>query len=232
MEQIVQKYLQKGEFRKALSFLIIENKQEDNNLLKNYYLGKIYFQLNDHKKSLFYFRKCNQINPGNPKILYNLAQILQGTGKIDEAKKIYEKLVKRNPLDIRSYYGLFNLNIKNINDNYLNQLEILSKDKRINLFDKSLINFILSKLKKKENKFNEELDLLKLSHRQCFDANSNFNNQSEFYYNKIITKHYDKIKFKGNMYNKKIFDGGRIIACTSKKIFNECRGILNKKKPT
>ena len=29
--------------------------------------------------------------------------------------------------------------------------------------------------------------------------------------------------------NKKIFDGGRVIACTSNKIFNECRIILNKK---
>ena len=29
--------------------------------------------------------------------------------------------------------------------------------------------------------------------------------------------------------NKKIFDGGRIIACTNNKIFDECRSILNKK---
>ena len=32
--------------------------------------------------------------------------------------------------------------------------------------------------------------------------------------------------------NKKIFDGGRIIACTNNKIFNQCRGILNKKNPS
>ena len=29
--------------------------------------------------------------------------------------------------------------------------------------------------------------------------------------------------------NKKVFDGGRIIACTNNKIFNQCRSILNKK---
>jgi len=206
MEQIIQKYLQKGEFQKALNLLEIGKKKESNNAALNYYFGKVYFQLNDHKKSLFYFRKCNQINPRNPKILYNLAQVLQGQGKIDEAKKIYEKLIKENSKDIKSYYGLFNLGLKNINDDYAIKLEKLSNDKNIKLFDKCFINFILSKLKKKENKLNEELELLKLAHQQCFNAHSNYNNQSEFYYNEIIKKHYDKIKFEDDTNKKNSFD--------------------------
>ena len=43
-----------------------------------------------------------------------------------------------------------------------------------------------------------------MSHEQCFNANTNFNNQSEFYYNKIISQHYNKINFKGNLNNNKI----------------------------
>ena len=211
MEQIIQKYLQKGEFQKALNLLEIGKKKESNNAALNYYFGKVYFQLNDHKKSLFYFRKCNQINPGNPKILYNLAQVLQGQGKIDEAKKIYEKLIKENSKDIKSYYGLFNLGLKNINDDYAIKLEKLLNDKNIKLFDKCFINFILSKLKKKENKLNEELELLKLAHQQCFDAQSNYNNQSEFYYNEIITKHYNKIKFEDDTNKKKLFNKSKQI---------------------
>lgn len=211
MEQIIQKYLQKGEFQKALNLLEIGKKKESNNAALNYYFGKVYFQLNDHKKSLFYFRKCNQINPRNPKILYNLAQVLQGQGKIDEAKKIYEKLIKENSKDIKSYYGLFNLGLKNINDDYAIKLEKLSNDKDIKLFDKCFINFILSKLKKKENKLNEELELLKLAHQQCFNAHSNYNNQSEFYYNEIITKHYNKIKFEDDTNKIKLFDKSKPI---------------------
>jgi tetratricopeptide (TPR) repeat protein len=211
MEQIIQKYLQKGEFQKALNLLEIGKKKESNNAALNYYFGKVYFQLNDHKKSLFYFRKCNQINPRNPKILYNLAQVLQGQGKIDEAKKIYEKLIKENSKDIKSYYGLFNLGLKNINDDYAIKLEKLSNDKDVKLFDKCFINFILSKLKKKENKLNEELELLKLAHQQCFNAHSNYNNQSEFYYNEIITKHYNKIKFEDDTNKIKLFDKSKPI---------------------
>ena len=211
MEQIIQKYLRKGEFQKALNLLEIGKKKESNNAALNYYFGKVYFQLNDHKKSLFYFRKCNQINPRNPKILYNLAQVLQGQGKIDEAKKIYEKLIKENSKDIKSYYGLFNLGLKNINDDYSIKLKKLSNDKDIKLFDKCFINFILSKLKKKENKLNEELELLKLAHQQCFNAHFNYNNQSEFYYNEIITKHYNKIKFEDDTNKIKLFDKSKPI---------------------
>ena len=211
MEEIIQKYLQKGEFKKALNLLEIYKDKESNNVALNYYFGKVYFQLNDHQKSLFYFKKCNQINPGNPKILYNLAQVLQGQGKIDEAKKIYEKLIKENSKDIKSYYGLFNLGLKNINDDYAIKLKELSNDKDIKLFDKCFINFILSKLKKKENKLNEELELLKLAHQQCFNAYSNYNNQSEFYYNEIITKHYNKIKFKDDTNKIKLFDKSKPI---------------------
>ena len=211
MKQIIQKYLQKGEFRKALNLLEIYKEKESNNVALNYYFGKVYFQLNDHRKSLFYFKKCNQINPDNPDILYNIAQVLQGIGKIDEAKKIYEKLIKKNSTDIKSYYGLFNLGIKNINNDYEIELQKLSNDKKINLFDKCLINFILSKIKKKENKLNEELELLNLAHLQCFKAHPNFNNQSEFYYNKIITKHYNKIKFEDDTNKKNSFDKSKPI---------------------
>ena len=211
MEEIIQKYLQKGEFKKALNLLEIYKDKESNNVALNYYFGKVYFQLNDHKKSLFYFRKCNQINPRNPKILYNLAQVLQGQGKIDEAKKIYEKLIKENSKDIKSYYGLFNLGLKNINDDYAIKLKELSNDKDIKLFDKCFVNFILSKLQKKENKLNEELELLKLAHQQCFNAHSNYNNQSEFYYNEIITKHYNKIKFEDDTNKIKLFDKSKPI---------------------
>ncbi len=199
MEQIIQNFLQKGELRKALIYLENLNKNGFDNINVFFYLGKVYYELNNHKKSIFYFKKCNQIKPGNSKILYSIAQVLQGLGKTIEAKKIYEKLIKKNPNDVRSYYGLFNLDIKNINNFYFEKLQILLNDKQINLFDKCLINFILSKFKKKQNKINEELKLLEISHKQCFESNSNFNNQSEFYYNKIITKYYKKIKYEGNL---------------------------------
>ena len=67
MEQAIQKFLQKGELKKALDVLENLNKKNDSeNISVLFYLGKIYFELNDHKKSIFYFRKCNQ-NSDNSK---------------------------------------------------------------------------------------------------------------------------------------------------------------------
>ena len=43
MEEIIQKYLQKGEFRKALKLLEIHKEKQSNNVALNYYFGKVYF---------------------------------------------------------------------------------------------------------------------------------------------------------------------------------------------
>ena len=195
----INQYLQKGEFKKVLKILEDLTKHGKQNIEIFFNLAKIYFKLNDYKKSIFYYRKCNQIQPNIPKVLYNLALVFQGLGKIDDAKKIYNKLIKINTNDIRSYYGLFNLNINNITENYKEKLKNLSVNNKISLFEKSLINFIFSKLEKRDKKFEEEIKFLELSHKLCFESNYSYNTQSDFYYKKIITNHYDKIKYEGSV---------------------------------
>ena len=199
IDKIIQSHLQKGELRKALDILeeMINKGAQDLEIFL--YLGKIYFELNDYKKSIFYYKKCNQIKPNTPKILYNLALVFQGLGRIDEAKKIYHKLILVNPNNIRSYYGLFNLDIKNINSEHQEKLKVLANDERLSLYEKSLINFIFSKLAKKRKKFKEEIKYLDLSHQQSFKSNYKFNIQAEFYYKKIIKYHYNQISCEGNL---------------------------------
>ena len=51
-------------------------------------MGKIYYELNDLNKSILFFEKCNKIQPNTPNILFNLALILQSTGKVKKQKKI------------------------------------------------------------------------------------------------------------------------------------------------
>ena len=199
IDKIINIHLQKGEFKKALKILEDLIKNGNKNITIFFHLGKIYFALNDYKKSIIYFRKCNQIQPNTPKILYNLALVFQGLGKINEAEKLFNKLININPNDIRSYYGLFNLSINNITEKYKKKLKDLSNSGKINLFEKTLINFIFSKLKKKEKKFKEEIKFLDLSHKLCFQSNYNYNIQSNLYYKKIIKNHFNKIKYEGSI---------------------------------
>ena len=190
--------IKKKEYNKA--FMIFKDilKKNPNDLRANFQLGKINYELNDLNQSIFFFKKCNQIQANTPSILFNLALSLQSIGKINEAKKQYLKLISINPNDVKSYYGLFFLDITNINSNYYNKLQSLINNNKISLFEKSLINFIFSKIEKKNGNLNNEINFLEISHQQCYNSNSTFNNQSDFYYKNIISNFFNRIKFEKN----------------------------------
>ena len=190
--------IKKKEYNKA--FMIFKDilKKNPNDLGANFQLGKINYELNDLNQSILFFKKCNQIQANTPSILFNLALSLQSIGKINEAKKQYLKLISINPNDVKSYYGLFFLDITNINSNYYNKLQSLINNNKTSLFEKSLINFIFSKIEKKNGNLNNEINFLEISHQQCYNSNSKFHNQSDFYYKNIISNFFNKIKFEKN----------------------------------
>ena len=189
--------IQKKNFSKALDIFSNKLEKNSNDLRANFQMGKIFYELNDLNKSYKFFKKCDEIQPKTPNVLFNLALILQSTGKIQDAKKKYLDLISINPKDIKSYYGLYALNIENITAEFYQNLIELNKDKKISIFERSLINFIFSKIEKKKENFKKEINYLKLSHKQCYQANLILNNQSDFYYNNIISKNFSKINFSG-----------------------------------
>ena len=142
------------------------------------------------------FEKCNKIQPNTVGVLFNLALVFQSTGKIEKAKDIYLNLISINPKDIRSYYGLHLLDIVHVETNFHNKLQELNNDENILISEKSLINFILSKIEIKNKNIKNELKYLEKSHLQCLEANKLIYNQSNFYYKKIISNHFDNIIFK------------------------------------
>ena len=144
--------LQKKYFAKATFIFQKVLKDKPNDLRANFLIGKVYYELNDLNRSITYFKKCYEIDPKNPNILYNLALTLQSTGKISEAKQIYLELISINSKDIKSYYGLNSLGIENITPEFYKNLKKIYKEKKISLFEKSLINFIFSKIEKKKRK--------------------------------------------------------------------------------
>ena len=66
---------------------------------------------------------------------------------------------------------------------------------KLNLYDEGLLNFLLSKKEKKDKKFKTKLEYLKNYHEKIFNSNYNYNKSSQFYYNEIINRHFDKAKF-------------------------------------
>ncbi len=175
-------------------FLNLLNKDE-NLMFVNYFLGIIYFELQNYEKSKLHYENSLKFNPNSKEILINLAYLEQTYGNLNAAKKIYEKLLNINPNYIETYYRIYLLNSDYLKEEYKSYfIEILNK-KNVTLHEKALANYLLSKIEKKKNEYELEIDYLKKSHLDIFNSKKNYNLQSNFYYQKIISEKYKEIIF-------------------------------------
>jgi len=151
--KIGQKFVKQKEFAKALDFFLNLSNEKKNNPTINFYLGLIYSELNDFKKSIECYEKSLKEEPKSFYTLYNLAIVKQNIGEVNQAKEIYLELIKIDKFKIRPYIGLFMLNSKFINDIHYKNILKIEKKTDITIYEKSLIAFILSKIEKKKKKF-------------------------------------------------------------------------------
>ncbi len=188
-----QRFIKEKKFNKALDvFVNLEkNKQSDNRIF--FYLGLVYFELNDFIKSILYYKKFLSKNPDSSIALLNLAIVKQTIGEIGYAKRIYLNLIKKNQLIIRAYYGLYLLDEKNFSQKNFEILLKIKKNKKLNLYDMAIVNFLLSKNEKNQKKIKKEIEYLENFHTSIFNSNLSYNNSSQFYYEKIIKKYFNKV---------------------------------------
>jgi len=132
-------------------FLNLLNKDE-NLMFVNYFLGIIYFELQNYEKSKLHYENSLKFNPNSKEILINLAYLEQTYGNLNAAKKIYEKLLNINPNYIETYYRIYLLNSDYLKEEYKSYfIEILNK-KNVTLHEKALANYLLSKIEKKKKR--------------------------------------------------------------------------------
>ena len=189
-------------------FLNLLHKNE-NLMLVNYFLGILYFELQNYKKSKFHYKNSLKHNTNSKEILIKLAYLEQSYGKLEEAKDIYEKLLNLYPYYIETYYRIYLLNSDYLKEEYENLfLKIINK-KNSTLHERALANYLLSKIEKKRGEYKSEIDYLKKSHIDIFNSKKNYNLQSNFYYQEIISKKFKEIIFsnieKKNLNFKKYF---------------------------
>ena len=157
-------------------------------------LGNIYYELNDLKKSSFYFRKSLKIFPNSQIIINNYAITLQSLGEIDKAKKLFENLIKLNPKNVKAYYRLFRMDLKNFENNYLNKIKSLKASAVLSLEDVSLIDFIISQYEKNKD-IKNEIKYLESAHTKQFKSNFLHNSKLNEYHNKLLINNFDKLNF-------------------------------------
>jgi len=193
-----QKLVARKEYGKALKiFLNLEASDSSNDEI-SFYLGLIYFELNNFDKSTYYYNKFLEKNPNSITALYNIAFLKQSIGEIESAKAIYNKLIEKDKNKVRPYYGLFTLNSNNLNDKEFENILKLKNNFEHSIFENGIINYLLSKKEKKNKLISKELEYLKESHSLIYNSKKVYNDSSQFYYNQILNKFYDKIKFSNN----------------------------------
>ena len=190
-----QKLVAQKEYSKALKIFL--NLKESNHVNDEilFYLGLIYFELNNFDKSAYYYNKFLEKKPNSVKALYNIAFLKQSIGEIEAAKVIYNKLIEKDKNKVRPYYGLFTLNSNNLSEKEFDNILKLKNNFEHSIFEKGIINYLLSKKEKKNKRFSKELEYLKESHNLIYNSKKVYNDSSQFYYNEIINKFYDKVKF-------------------------------------
>ena len=176
-------------------FLNLLKKKDENLLLINFLLGGIYFELQNYKKSKFHYEKSLKYNPNSKEILISLAFLEQSYGKLESAKDIYNKLITLNPYYVEAYYRIYLLNSENLKEEYEIYFINILNNKNTTLHEKSLANYLLSKIEKKRCKYESEIKYLKKSHTDIFNSKKKYNLQSNFYYQQIISKNFNKITF-------------------------------------
>ena len=190
-----QNLIKEKRYPEALKYFLNILDIDSNNLELNFFLGRVYSELLDFKKSEKFYKKTLEINKNSIGCLINLAILYQNIGDKKNSIDNFKKVIKINKNYIYAYYGLYTIDPNLITENEFNHLKDLLNNNKINLKDKSLIYFLLSKKEKNNNNLKEEIKFLKNYHKYSFESNIVYNKQSEFYYNNILGKFNHKINF-------------------------------------
>ncbi len=194
--------IRQKKFSKALGVFLNLKKQKSFDYKVYFYLGLVNFELNNFNKSIKYYEKFLKTEPNSISTLINLAIVKQTIGDLNSAKKIYQKIIQINKFYLRAYYGLYLLDEKNFSDKIFDTLLEIEKNQELTLYDKGILNFLLSKKEKRRGDLKSEIYYLDKFHLNIFDSNKQYNNSSQFYYNEIASNFFDKVKI---ICNKKKF---------------------------
>ena len=199
--EIGRNLIKKRDFIQALNFFLRLEKKEKDKTRIYFFLGLIYSELNNYKKSIENYKKCLNLQPELPQAMFNLAIEKQNIGKVQEAKSIYLEILEKNKFNIRIYFALYSLNPDFISNEYYDVIDEIEKSNKLNLNERSLLCYLKSKNQKKKKNKEKEIFYLRNFHKFCYNDSKIFNEQSQYYYSKIINKFFNNLKFENETKN-------------------------------
>ena len=191
----VKKLMYEQDFKEAEKLLHKGLKTEKDKFMIFYFLGLVYFELRNLDKSVNFFKKSLNLRPNNISTYLKLASLYQTMGDTEASKNNFLKSIELDSNQIRSYYGLYQLKPKFLKEEYYDKIKSISLTTKENSIELAISKFLLSKFEISKNNLKEELTLLEDAHKTMFNANLQYNKESDFYYKKIMQKFHNKIIF-------------------------------------
>ncbi len=191
----IKKLMYEQDFIGAEKLLQKGLKTEKDKFMIFYFLGLVHFELRNLDKSTQFFKKSLNLRPNNISVYIKLAVLYQTMGDIESSKNNYLKSIELDSNQIRSYYGLYQLKPKFLKDEYYDKIRYISLSAKENSTDLAISKFLLSKFETSKKNLKDELILLEDAHKTIFNANLQYNKESDFYYKKIMQKFHNKIEY-------------------------------------
>ena len=191
----IKKLMYEQDFIGAEKLLQKGLKTEKDKFMIFYFLGLVNFELRNLDKSTQFFKKSLNLRPNNISVYIKLAVLYQTMGDTESSKKNYLKSIELDSNQIRSYYGLYQLKPKFLKDEYYDKISYISLSAKENSTDLAISKFLLSKFEISKKNLKDELTLLEDAHKTIFNANLQYNKESDFYYKKIMQKFHNKIEY-------------------------------------
>lgn len=195
---IGKQFLLNKEFEEAKNFFLNLLEKDNKSFRLLFYLGFTFFELNEFSKSVYYYKLALKNKPTSIEIMLNLANAQYTIGNFLSAKSLFLKIIRLDNFNSKAYYGLYLINPNFLNNKHYSLISEIKHNKKIDLYDESINEFLLSKKEKANKDLEQELIHLRKHHEICFKFNLNFNTQGLFYYDQIISKYYKSIEFLNN----------------------------------
>ena len=183
------------EEKDSKKYLEICMKINDKNHIIHNNLANIYLKEGNFPKAEKFYLKSLAIKSDYLLGIINTAIFYQKIGKFDESKKFYLKATELSPERISIYFNISRIDKNFINEDKIDYLKKIMKNKNIDLTEMSYGFFILAEQERKKKSYVKEIEYLTKAHKCMFEDKINKNKHTLNYWQNIIPLKYDKFNF-------------------------------------
>ena len=158
-------------------------------------LANIYLKEGNLSKAEKFYLKSLELKDDYLLGIINIAIFYQNVGRLVESKKFYLKAIELSPERISIYFNISRIDKNFINEDKVEYLKKIMKNKKIESIEMGYGFFILAEHERKKQSHIKEIEYLEKAHEYTFNEKINKNKRTLNYWQNIIPLKYNKFNF-------------------------------------